>query len=468
MEASLAALLEDCKGFEEWEQRVFGWVCQWGRELLGKALQVLDLALSRGREPGLRSVGKRSRTLVTRLGDITFERRLYREKGTGRYRFLLDEALGLPAKEAVSKVVAGLALQAAAVLPFGRAAEELRKFLPQGISATALQKLVWRFGDRVEEAEAKGQEATFGDGEVPAMGQEPASRLFVEGDGVSVALQREKERRAEVKTAIGYGGWERIGADRYRTVGKVVHAGLEDTDTCWERFWLKVCQRYDLSCLEQVVLGGDGATWIAEGLMGLPGVFQLDRFHLWRAIRQALVGREDLAGQVYHEATQGSWERADELLAGVLRSPDLLPEREKAVREVRQYMLANREGLRDWRDRAKSQPGDRTLGAMEGNVDKLIAIRTKRRGMSWRKTGLHSMAKLLQSVYQGDVEFYASPCRQRPLAALQASPRPSRLKVSSKGQDTPFKATLPAVRGPHASRPWARLIKAMCAPSLNR
>ena len=467
MEASLAGLLEEGKGFEEWEDRVFGWACQWGRELIGEAMEALDLALSQGRGPGLRFVGKRPRTLITRLGDITFERRLYREKDTGRYRFLLDEVLGLPVKEAVSKVVADLALGVAAVLPFRRAVAILEKFLPQGFSATALQRLVWRFGKRVEEAEGKSQEATFGDGEVPPMGKEPASRLFVEGDGVSVALQREKERRGEVKTGIGYTGWERLGADRYGTVGKVVHAGMEETDTFWERFWLKACQRYDLSRLEEVVLGGDGAGWIAEGLMGLPGRFQLDRFHLWRAIRRALAGQEALAGQVYHEATQGTWEKVDELLAGVLSSPDLLPEREKGVREVRQYMLANREGLRDWRSGAKCQPGDRALGAMEGNVDKLVAIRTKRRGMSWRKTGLHSMAKLLQSVYQGEVGFYASPCRQRPLPALKATPRRSRLKVRAKGQDTPFKATLPVVRGPHASRPWARLIKAICAPSLN-
>lgn len=468
MEDSLTDLLGGCKGFEQWEKQVFGLACHWGREVIGKALESLDLALSRGREPGLRSVGKRSRTLITRLGDITFERRYYREEGSGRYRFLLDEVLGLPVKEAVSQVVADLALGVAAVLPFRRAVAILEKFLPQGFSATALQGLVWRFGKRVEEAEGKSQEATFEDGEVPAMGKEPAWRLFVEGDGVSVALQREKERRGEVKAGVGYTGWKRLGGHRYQTVGKVVHAGLEETDTFWQRFWLKACQRYDLSRLEQVVLGGDGATWIAEGLMGLPGVFQLDRFHLWRALRQALVGQEDLAGQVYQEATQGTWEKADELLAAVLSSPDLPPEREKAIREARQYMQANRGGLRDWRSRAKSQPGDRALGAMEGNVDKLVAIRTKRRGMSWRKKGLHSMAKLLQSVHQGEVGFYASPCRQRPLPAPQVSPKPSQPKPSTKLQDTPFKASLPAVRGPHASRPWAMLIKAMCAPSLNR
>lgn len=467
MEISMAGYLEEGKGFEDLEGEVFRAVCELGRKMVHGVLEALDLALSQRREPGLRMVGKRSRTLFTRFGDITFERRLYREKATGCYRFLLDEALSLPVKEAVSKVVASLSLSVASVLPFRRAVTVLEKFLPQGFSATALQRLVWRFGQRVEEAEARSQESTFKDGEVPQMGEEATSRLFVEGDGVSVALQREEGRRGEVKTGIGYTGWEPVGSHRYETVGKVVHAGVEDTDTFWERFWLKAAKRYDLSHLEQVVLGGDGATWIPEGLMGLPGVFQLDRFHLWRAIRQAFYGQETLAGRVYREATQGRWERVEGLVAGALSSPDLLPERREAVTNVYQYLAANREGLKDWRLRIQSQPGDRSLGAMEGNVDKLIAIRTKRRGMSWRSRGLHSMAKLLQCTQAGEVGAYASPCRHKPLPGLSLSPGRSGLKLSLKGQDTPFKATLPALRGPHANRPWARILKALSTPSLN-
>jgi len=272
-------------------------------------------------------VGNRRRTLVTRFGDVTFERRLYREKGTGRYRFLLDEALGLPVREAVSKTVATLALSLAGVLPFRRAVAVLGDFLPQAFSATALQRLVWRFGGRVEEAEAREQEATFRDGEVPQMGQEAIPRLFVEGDGVSVALQREKERRGEVKLGIGYTSWRAVGPGRYRVEGKVVHAGLEETEAFWERFWLRACKRYDLSGLEYVVVGGDGAAWIAEGAMGLPGVMQLDRFHLWRPCGRPLWGRRAWPGRSILEATQGRWERVEELVAGLLSRADLPPER---------------------------------------------------------------------------------------------------------------------------------------------
>lgn len=467
MEISLAGFLEEGKTFEDLEGEVFEGLCDLGQRAILKFLEALDLAISRGRGAALRLVGKRSRTIITRFGDVTFKRRLYREKGTGRYRFLLDEALGLPVREGVSKTVATLALSLAAVLPFRRAVRVLGQFLPQGFSTTALQRLVWRFGGRVEEAEAREQEATFGDGEVPPMGEEPVSRLFVEADGVSVALQREEEGRAEVKLGIGYTGWEPVGSHRYRVEGKVVHLGVEEPEAFWERFWLRACKRYDLSPLEHVVVGGDGAGWIAEGMMGMPGAMQLDRFHLWRAIRQALWGQEALARRVYLEATQGRWERVEELVAGVLSGVDLPTERRQALGEVYRYMAANREGLRDWRARIPCQPGDRSLGAMEGNVDKLIAIRTKRRGMSWRKKGLHSMAKLLQSIHEEEMGLYASPSRRRPLPepAQVSAGKPSQRRA--KGQEAALQATLPALRGPHASRPWARLLKALSSPSLN-
>ena len=467
MDISLAGLLGEGKGLEELEREIWEKACQWARSMLKEALEALDAVLSRGREAGLRLVGKRSRTLITRFGDVSFERRLYREKGTRRYRFLLDEALKLPVKEAVSKVVANLALSVAAVLPYRRAVGVLAEFLPQAFSATAMQRMVWRFGGRVEEAEAQREEATFRDGEVPPMGEVAVSRLLVEADGVSVALQREAQRRGEVKVGVGYTGWKPVGYQRYRVEGKVVHAGVEEPETFWERFWLGACKQYDISGLEYVVVNGDGATWIAKGLMGLPGVMQLDRFHLWRALRSALWGQETLARQVYQEATQGRWERVEALLGAFLSQPGLSPERHKAVTAVYHYMAANREGLSDWRRRVQCHPGDRSLGAMEGNVDKLIAIRTKRRGMSWRKRGLHAMAKLLQSIHEEEMDTYASPCRRRPAPQPPKAPPPQGLQRRTRGQEVPFQATLPAFRGPHASRPWARLLKALSTPSLN-
>ena len=69
-------------------------------------------------------------------------------------------------------------------------------------------------------------------GEIPATEGKQVARLMVEADGVMLSLQREKERKAEVKLGIAYEGWERVGKDRYRTVNKTVFAA----DNRWRYF----------------------------------------------------------------------------------------------------------------------------------------------------------------------------------------------------------------------------------------
>jgi len=54
------------------------------------------------RERGkLSNQGKRLRYLITLLEDITFSKRLYQDK-EGKYRYLLDEKLGLSKNQRVS------------------------------------------------------------------------------------------------------------------------------------------------------------------------------------------------------------------------------------------------------------------------------------------------------------------------------------------------------------------------------
>ncbi len=75
-----------------------------GQELLEELLQLIDDRLMTERERGnLSNQGKRLCYMTTLLGDITFEKRLYQDRG-GKYRYLLDEKLSLEKKQRVSKL----------------------------------------------------------------------------------------------------------------------------------------------------------------------------------------------------------------------------------------------------------------------------------------------------------------------------------------------------------------------------
>ena len=49
---------------------------------------------------------------------------------------------------------------------------------------------------------------------------------MVEGDGVNISLQREEEKRTEIKVGIAYEGWDPVGKGRYRLKEKTTYTGI--------------------------------------------------------------------------------------------------------------------------------------------------------------------------------------------------------------------------------------------------
>jgi hypothetical protein len=89
--------------FHNLERIIFNLSRKIGQELLEELLQLIDDKLKKERKRGeLSNQGKRLRYMTTLLGDITFSKRLYQERG-GKYLYLLDEKLGLTKNQRVSK-----------------------------------------------------------------------------------------------------------------------------------------------------------------------------------------------------------------------------------------------------------------------------------------------------------------------------------------------------------------------------
>lgn len=286
--------------------------------------------------------------------------------------------------------------------------------------------------------------------------------LFVESDGVSIALQRENERRTELKVGIAYEGWEKVGRqDRYRLKEKTAYLGLGDGDRFWEGFSLALAKKYDLAGVGRVVVGGDGAHWVRDGAGLLGGSYQLDRFHLRRELLRALSGDVEAANGVYQACVAGDVALADSLLLKVQLESD--PEAAIEIGRVRAYLLDNATGLADYRLRLgdAETSGLRGLGAMEGNVDKLAANRMKKRGMSWTRRGIRRMACLIRLQQSGDVSSW--PTRRAGRASfVKHANRPTESKNGKQEHyATWLSMNLPALSGPYRNRPWARALRAL-------
>ena len=93
-------------------------------------------------------------------------------------------------------------------------------------SGRTIHRLVGRVIDPYVENEAKEVAEVFDVRVVPESEGRVVSHLMIEGDGASIALQREEERRAEVKVGIAYEGCETVGKGRYRLKEKTTYAGI--------------------------------------------------------------------------------------------------------------------------------------------------------------------------------------------------------------------------------------------------
>ena len=85
----------------DWEEDSYREGCAYACELAGHRLEALDNELMRSRPKGLRPLGFRHRTLMTRFGEVSVGRRMCR--GSDGQRVLpLDEYLGWKPKHLAS------------------------------------------------------------------------------------------------------------------------------------------------------------------------------------------------------------------------------------------------------------------------------------------------------------------------------------------------------------------------------
>jgi len=270
-----------------WEEEIFKWSCMLAQELAKTLLENIDKQLMKERDQSLKVECLKEHRVSTIFGDVRIRRRLYRDSNSEN-RFLLDEKMGLDKGCHVSSKVKEMATFISSHFPFHRSEEILRAILPSGISHTSIHRLVGKLTDPYLEAEEMEIEEVYDGGVIPESEGKTVPHLFVEADSTSIALQREEARRAEVNVGIAYEGWGEVSKGRYKLKEKTVYTGIMVGDRFWEGFSLVLSKKYDLSQIDKVVVGGDGASWVKEGAELLGGIYELDKFHLKRALHRGL------------------------------------------------------------------------------------------------------------------------------------------------------------------------------------
>jgi hypothetical protein len=431
----------------EMEEGVGRLVTELGQEVIRAGIQEMDDRIAKNVPGEWRNVGTEERWVVSGIGAFGYRRRIYLDENKRR-RKPVDELLGIAHYGRTSGRVEEMGSSLASEGTYRLAAKQLSWMLKTSVSHGVIQRMVWKIGNRIADGEEAERKRIFEAGGEVEAGKVKAEVLYGESDGVWIHLQHEKRKSAEVRVAILSTGRKPVGKERYRLENKrcITSIGLNSQE--WQEQILRETHvYYDLEKTNMLITGGDGNQWVRHSFerIGLPQEFVLDRFHLSRAARRAFRDRAEAKRIVTKLRQEGFMAVNAELRVQIQQAVGKKKER---LVEFYQYVHHNQDGLLDLIYRGHNLKV--SLGAIEGNVDKLVVHRMKGRGCSWRLRGVRAMLALCRNCNQLKSHAY----RYLPMHDFKKIVHPSpNLEVEySEAIDKP----MPIFQGPDQDKPWVR------------
>jgi len=467
--------------FDLLENMIFDITQHVGRKVLEKALGNIDDALRESRPKGtLENTGKRVKYLLTRLGDVLYRRTRYIDKANGKSRYLLEEHLGLKPNQRLSLMRAKVEMFIATISSYRGARENVELITGYRRSHESMRQSVIKEADKIiayqKSAIGKIQRLEFED-------NQPVSSdiAYMEADATYIRLQRRRKaqgtgirrrrrpRSIEVKLGIGYTGRENRYEDTLqsakRLVNKFVYLGVSKCNKFMEDLSIIAEQKMSLSGVKNIFFGADGDRWITRGIRDFfPGaIFILCGFHLSRNIRTALCYRKESQKEIHRLIRQDRIGEALGIIKDMLSNPKDKREKE-ALRSLYIYIRENRGGINAIRrvEDSEVRRMANNTGAIESNIDKIIAHRFKKRGMSWSVKGALSLLKIKETIINGEWDSWWSDKRDQkieidrePLRQLTAKD----LWKKERPREPLIEAAIPALRGPDQNEPWAKVLR---------
>lgn len=466
---AIVSILDGAHDFKTLEQKSFALGMALAAQIFESVLVCLDEELAKTRDRTLRNKGTGERTIQTVFGEVTIKRRRYREEirvdgklKKGAYRYLLDEALGLPPDDRVSPGLAKALVEAAVEEPFRQVVERRQEAGLPTPSHSTVHSLTRKLGEMVAREQEEQRRAVFEYGEELPGEKKEVDHLLVEADGTMVHLQREEQKLGEIKIRLSHEGWQKRspGRDEYALANPLVNSGVfSSAEVFWETEVAGLSRRYDFGHGIYVAFSSDGAPWTK----GVGDYFdriqiQMDRFHLHRRLR-AVFGPEQASGLIRLLA-QGDVKAFLDTMEASIGDGKTHENRVKR-RGVFNFCKQHEGELLDYRLREEKPPQGillRGMGAIEPYVDKVIANRMKKRGMRWTLAGADAMARLRALNANGELHEYAS----RRIAWQVRTDGKIVARVKERVLDDPerwLRKAVPALYGPHADRPWVKAIR---------
>ena len=424
-----------------------------------KALTEIDDYLRNKRERGkLKNTGKREKYFLTRFGDILYSRTRYKDKDN-KSHYLLDEALSIKKNQRISLSRARIECFLSSLSSYREVVEGIRLLIGGPRCHEAIRQSVIKEGKLIIENQEKKlrqiENLDYPDKEAP-------DTAYLEADATYISLQKKgKERggKLEVKVGVGYSGKEA----RYKT-GKSKRLTEKFTfigtgKDFMRNLSLQAESRLSLSKVKKVIFGGDGDSWITSGIKDYfsSATYVLDLYHLYKKFKEFLGRRKEEQKVIKDLLLSNQIDKGLSIIDQMIRSPYDQKDKDNLVK-LYTYISRNRLGITN-QVKLKDKEIERA-GAIESNVNKVIATRFKKRGMSWSKKGALSLLKIKETILNNEWDIWWETERERNIKVGKYKPPLPASYFKKETETSPLiEVSLPALRGPDQGKPWVGVLR---------
>lgn len=398
--------------FENIEKKIYAAVCEAARDMTRQLLEELDMHLMKTRDAKrYPNKQKRKTSVKTVYGTVEYSRTQYYDKQKNEYVYLLDEKMKMEKIGMVSANLSKMIADAAADMPYRKAADMISQTTGQPISSHGAWNVVQNIGTVIEQEEQTIVEEMEQD--MPK-GETECNMLFMEADGVYLNIQkdRKKAKSQELKLATVYTGWSEDGK---KLVNKKVIAGMTPAKKFNQKTEALIQSTFNIDKTNLRILNGDGAEWISN-TYNPERIFQLDRFHIMKKIRGCISHRH-VSRNIITKFMDGKYMEVLEDMQTYINSiDDGTKASAKAVKKVEdayRYLANNMDGLPRWQEQAKAMGINpeapegmiyKNMGVQENQNCSLITNRMKGRKMRWSVEGADNLAKVIYTRENGDLD----------------------------------------------------------------
>lgn len=342
-------------------------------------LETIDTILfeSKKRKQEYETKDLRKRTLMTEYGNIEYLRRYYKNKKTKEYIYLVDEKMGIGKNERMTRDVESNIIELAHDISYSKTGNKVIR--EEIISPTTVMKKVRKEELKIETKEEKKQ----------------VKRLYIEADEDHVSERGNKIGMPKL-IYIHEGSYQKGKRNILKNIHYIGCLGKQSED-----LWIEVAEyidkKYDVKKIEKIYIGGDGATWIKEGLNWIEkSEFVLDRFHLLKYINQATVEFTEYRNKLWYNINIFDPISVENIFKEIINKTTDEKRKEKVIYSYK-YVMNQWKGIEIYETDGKYLKGC----SAEGHISHVYADRMSSRPRTWSDDGIDKMSRLRTFVSNG-------------------------------------------------------------------